>query len=477
MRKTKLAFPKPFEGKPRINAAGIYGASPGKEILYKIPVTGQRPINFSAKLPDGIKIDENGIIRGKLAEGEYHATISAENELGAHTKEIIFKIKKDGVCLTPLMGWTSWNAFRDKISSEVILDAAKLLVDEGLSEYGYSYVNIDSNWQGEYGGEFFAIMPGDNFPDMKALCDKIHAMGFKCGIYGTPMVRSFGVGDTIPGCTRGESDEKWRKTYFGIGKEHYEENNVKQWTAWGFDYLKYDWCPCDTENADLMRKALSKSERDFAFCVTTTAVWEKRDYWKENCTSWRQNIDSDDVWETVCEVCFGCDRWLPHGGEGHFFDLDMLEVGYFMDKECRLTEDEQLLAFTARVIFPSPIQISCDLKKLTDFDRAMFCNEEVIAVNQDALCKGAVCVFEEKTVNSSYETERHIKIYEKELSDGEKAIAIFNLGNTEEAFEIIADGALRDLWAKEDISSDTISSHPHGVRLVKSGKSTQAKLL
>ena len=71
MRNTKIAFPKPFEGVPHINASAIYGAAPGKEILYKIPVTGERPLKFSAKLPAGLKISEKGIISGRLAEGEY----------------------------------------------------------------------------------------------------------------------------------------------------------------------------------------------------------------------------------------------------------------------------------------------------------------------------------------------------------------------------------------------------------------------
>ena len=59
---TKLAKPDKFnEGAPKINAAPIFGASPCKEILYKIPVTGERPIIFTANLPQGLTISENGI--------------------------------------------------------------------------------------------------------------------------------------------------------------------------------------------------------------------------------------------------------------------------------------------------------------------------------------------------------------------------------------------------------------------------------
>lgn len=58
----------------------------------------------------------------------------------------------------------------------------------------------------------------------------------------------------LPGCTRGEPDPAFPPTMGGIGKEHHEKQNVRQWAAWGFDYLKYDWDPCDPINADLMKK-------------------------------------------------------------------------------------------------------------------------------------------------------------------------------------------------------------------------------
>ena len=56
MPHTKIAIAKPFEGAPKINMCDHYGASPGKPILLKIPVTGQRPINYTAEnLPDGLR--------------------------------------------------------------------------------------------------------------------------------------------------------------------------------------------------------------------------------------------------------------------------------------------------------------------------------------------------------------------------------------------------------------------------------------
>lgn len=470
---TKIAQPKPFhQGKPQIHAPAIYGAGPGRPVLYRIPATGQRPMTFTADLPEGLTINNEGIITGTAAEGEYPVTITAENPLGKDCCRILFKIAPRAICQTPLLGWTSWNAYATKVSQALILKTAKLLRSTGLAEYGYQYINIDSEWQGAYGGEFDAVQPNEKFPDMKALCDEIHSLGLKCGIYSSPMVRCFGYTNPLPGCTRGELDSEFLGAVRGIAKEHCEENNVRQWCAWGFDYLKYDWRPTDRKNAARMREALDKADRDFALAYTINAIYEHRDFWMNNASSWRDNKDAGDDWNQLKELCFGCDKWLGTSSPGHFFDLDMLEGGYMglFERFSQLTQDEQLLGYTARVIFPSPIQISCDLEKLTDFDIAMLCNEEVIAVNQDALCKNAICAEEYKTFRKDYIIQTHIKRYEKELADGKTAIAVFNLGNTTETVTLTADNA-RDLWAKENLTGEsgklTLTLAPHTVRLLK----------
>ena len=470
--KTKIAKRCKFnQGTPKIQAPGIYGAGPGHPILYRIPVLGQRPMEFAANLPDGLEIDSEGIIRGTADEGTYLVKITAQNALGSDEKTIRFVIAPRGVCQTPLMGWTSWNAFVEKISQDRILQMAKLLRTTGLAEYGYQYVNIDSEWQGAYGGELDAIQPNEKFPDMKKLCNDIHALGLKCGIYSTPMMNAFGRTRGMPGCTRGEMNMEFIESARGIAYEHCEENNVKQWCQWGFDYLKYDWRPCDVKNAELMRNALDGADRDFGLSITVKATFEDREYWKLNCSSWRDNRDSEDNWDRLTEICFGCDKWLGHSSLGHYFDLDMLEIGVMelMEGRSKLSEDEQLVGYTARVIFPSPIQISCDLSQLTEFELDMLCNEEVIAVNQDSLGMSAVCVWEEKTCAYDYSLQKHMKVYEKQLSDGRKAVAIFNLGNTVESYCVNGSKA-RDLWAKEDLASENdtvvLQLHPHTVRLI-----------
>jgi alpha-galactosidase len=265
-------------------------------------------------------------------------------------------------------------------------------------------------------------------------------------------------------------DMRYRTVFYGVGLEHHEGVNARQWAEWGFDYLKYDWTPCDVENADLMKRELLSTDRDFAFCVTVKAELRDVEYWRKNCTSWRNNTDSADTWEVFKDICFGYDHMLPYAKKGHYFDLDMLEVGYMFDHRCALSESEQMMAFTVRAIFPSPIQLSLDFSKLTDFEYALICNEEVIAVNQDELCLGAVCLSEEKSCSPDGKLQKHIKIYSKTLADGTSAVAVFNIGSTSERISIPAAYA-RDLWQKRDeIVADgeiSILTEPHTVRLFK----------
>ena len=49
--------------------------------------------------------------------------------------------------------------------------AADGLVRTGLAAHGYSYVNIDSCWQGSRGGPLNAIQPNRKSPDMRSLAD------------------------------------------------------------------------------------------------------------------------------------------------------------------------------------------------------------------------------------------------------------------------------------------------------------------
>ena len=169
---------------PRINGPRVYGERQGAEFLYRIPATGVRPMNFSAKgLPKGLKLDqESGIIRGSVRKsGTYNVILVAENALGKAEKELRIVIG-ERIALTPPLGWNSWNCWGNSVSQELMQESADAMVSSGLADYGWTYINIDDGWQGLRGGKYNAIQSNGKFPDMKGLGEHIHALGLKFGI-------------------------------------------------------------------------------------------------------------------------------------------------------------------------------------------------------------------------------------------------------------------------------------------------------
>lgn len=173
---------------PRINGPKVTAARPGADFLYRIPATGIRPMTFAVEgLPKGLKLDQTtGIITGKVKKaGTYKVTLKATNSLGTNEKELRIVIG-DRATMTPPLGWNSWNCWGNLVSQELVESSAKAMVESGLADYGWSYINIDDGWQGVRGGKYNAIQPNSKFPDMKALGDYIHSLGLKFGIYSTP---------------------------------------------------------------------------------------------------------------------------------------------------------------------------------------------------------------------------------------------------------------------------------------------------
>ncbi len=145
-----------------------------------------------ANLPDGLQVDhETGQITGSLAQrGTYRVTLRAENAVG-HAERELRIVVGDELLLTPLLGCNTWGGWGAKVTDANLRAAAKAMVDTGLINHGWQYINIDDGWQGHRGGPYNAIQPNERFPDMKALCEYIHSLGLKAGIYSTPWTTSY----------------------------------------------------------------------------------------------------------------------------------------------------------------------------------------------------------------------------------------------------------------------------------------------
>lgn len=483
---------------PRINGAKIYGARPGSDFLYKVAATGDRPMTFSAEnLPKGLKIDSGtGVITGKVKKaGTYNVTLKAANSLGEATREFRIVIGEK-IALTPPMGWNSWNCWGNTVSHEKVMASAKAILESGLADYGWSYINIDDGWQGLRGGKENAIQPNVKFPDMKGLVDSLHTMGFKVGIYSGPWVATYAAHIGTQ-CDNADGTYEWvkkglvnenyrmvdpsgeltREKLWYSGKYSFAAQDARQWAEWGFDYLKYDWNPHDWYSMKEMHDELEKCGRDIVYSLSNSALLPLADEYVKYANCWRTTGDIRDNWKSISGIGFGRNSsWAPYSGPGHWPYGDMMVIGNVgwgrKYHYTNLTPDEQYTHVTLWAMQASPLLIGCDMAVADKFTKSLLCNNEVIDINQDPLGYAATKIYG----NSSYAT------YFKPLEDGSLAIAMFNLSETTQkigfkprAIGIIGDKIIvRDVWRQKDVAEITNDRDrfdadvpPHGVVLVR----------
>ena len=140
----------PEKPAPQFNGADIWGVRPGHPVLFRIPVSGERPMSFTAKdLPAGVTLDPAKGILGGVApakKGDYDITVVAKNANGSAEKVIRLAVG-DTIALTPPMGWNSWNVWCYRLTAEHAMASAKALQDSGLGDHGWAYVNLDDWWE------------------------------------------------------------------------------------------------------------------------------------------------------------------------------------------------------------------------------------------------------------------------------------------------------------------------------------------
>jgi alpha-galactosidase len=97
----------------------------------------------------------------------------------------------------------------------------------------------------------------------------------------------------------------------------------------------------------------------------------------------------------------------------------------------------------------APLLIGCDLERLDAFTLNLLSNDEVLAINQDALGRSAHRV---ATLGS-------VDVYRKQLEDGGIALGYFNRGETPQTFPVRleslwlgASPRVRDVWRQKDLA-------------------------
>lgn len=357
---------------------------------------------------------------------------------------------------TPPMGWMTWNLFQGDISDKLIRETADAMVEGGYVDAGYKYIFIDDLWQGGRDVHNNMIPDPKKFPNgIKALADYVHSKGMKLGIYSDAAQLTCGG---------------WTAS---LG---FEEQDARTFASWGIDYLKYDYCnaPIDSATARqryrTMADALSKSGRDIALGI---CEWGQRqcEEWCEEVGGqlWRTTYDVRDMWKDVTneggmgilDIVNITSPLSSYACKGQWPDMDMLVVGLhgvsgpssaLGGKGC--TQAEYQTQMSLWCMFSSPLAMTNDMRKVSEEDRRILLNREVIAINQDPLGKVA-----ERKVN----TDTH-QIFVRPLADGSYAVALLNVSDA--PLTLTADFAklglsgkytVRDLWQHRDIAKNAKS--------------------
>jgi len=357
--------------------------------------------------------------------------------------------------LGPPMGWASWNSFAGTITYSIIKAQADAFVSNGLKAAGYQFVNIDEGWwQGTRDSSGNITTIAADWPGgMQAIADYIHGLGLKAGIYTD--AGKDGCGYYYP---------TGRPAAPGSGSEGHYDQDFLQFSKWGFDFVKVDWCGGSAEGIDAktaytaisnsIQKATAQTGRQMVFSVCD---WGNQSPW-----NWAPSIST--MWRTSGDIIYyggtaDMNRVLPNfdsalhptaQSPGHYNDPDMLIVGM---TGFSLAQNRTHMALWA--ISGAPLLAGNKLDSMSADTKSVLTNSEVIAIDQDPLAKQGVKVAD----------TGGLQVYSRVLSGTDRR-AVLLLNRTTSAATITARFAdlglgttatVRDVWAATDLGSKTTS--------------------
>lgn len=374
----------------------------------------------------------------------------------------------------PLMGWSSWNAYMVDISDSIITHQADLMVEKGLKDAGYRYVNIDDGFFGYRDERGYMVPHPERFPKgpegMRALVDHIHSLGLKAGIYSD-------AGDNTCGSS-------YNHDLNGLGAGLYGHDVVdaeRYFNEWDFDFIKLDYC--GGQNLKLDPEERYREIRRVIDSVATRHIrinvcrWNFPGTWVNGIgDSWRISADIRPVWKSI-KYIVGKNLYLSaYAGNGNYNDMDMLAVGYnikpspFWEEGLGLSYTEEEAHFGIWCIMSSPLLLGCDIEYIPEETMKIITNPELIAINQDRLGLQAHVV---QHVGETY-------VFAKDILEkwgNTRAVALYNPADTSMRFtltpeEIEMTGALtvRDLNLNADLgecSSIEMTLPPHSAKILK----------
>ena len=281
----------------------------------------------------------------------------------------------------PTMGWSSWNTFGVNINENLIRQQAAAMVSKGLRACGYLYINIDDGYFGGRDPETgHLLVHPTRFPNgLKGVVDYIHTKKLKAGIY------SDAGRNTCGSMFNGDAIGK------GVGLYGHDQQDADFFfKELDFDFIKVDFCGGSYyHNEDHL--VLNERQRYTAIAEAirntgrtdvrmNACRWAYPGTWINDVAfSWRTTGDINDSWESVRNIIKENLYLSAYCYDGHYNDMDMLEVGR------SLSTEEDKTHFGLWCIMSSPLLIGCNLSNIKDTPLALLKNKDLIALNQDSL--------------------------------------------------------------------------------------------
>ncbi len=510
-----IARPVPTPA-PHIHPPAVVGIRTGTPLLWTVPVTGDRPLKFSAKgLPNGLTLNTGtGVFTGIVAaEGDYPVQVTVQNGAGRDKRTIHFVVGS-AVAATPPMGWNSYDCFGDSVTEAETLANARY-IEAHLLPYGWDNVVVDYRWYDAFTHannsqtKAFApltmdangrLLPAPNrFPSaaeghgFKALADKVHGLGLKFGIHIMRGIPRNAVTANLPiegsnfraaEAANTQDTCPWCPDMYGVrgntpaGRAYYD-SLFRLYAAWGVDFVKMDdtSSPYHTDEIEAVHDAIGKCGRSIVYSLSPgeTPV-EQGKHVAGHANMWRGLGDLWDNWNDLNHAFEVGARWPAFVGPGHWPDPDMLPLGRLSvggrsvgaDRQSQLTKPEQMTLISLWSLLPAPLMVGADLPANDPWTLDLLTNPEVLAVDQDSLGAPGRPIF----------SKDEWQVWSREMADGSRIIGLFNRGDFDDVVEITASDlgltgryTIRDLWQGKDLGNFTgqltTKIPPHGVALFR----------
>jgi alpha-galactosidase len=383
------------------------------------------------------------------------------------------------------MGYNTWNDLGcDNMNEQNIKAVADAIVEKGLAQAGFEYLNLDDCWMSKDRDSAGRLQGDlDRFPSgIKSLADYVHSKGLKFGIYS----------------------DRGTLTCAGYPASYQNEAlDAQTFADWGVDYLKEDNCNAQGGADDkdvafaqfgLMRDSLNATGRPIFFSVCGGGgnhPWDDITFFGTDergggvlGNSWRISADVTE-WQT-CQMAARIDIGLGGlVGAGSFNDPDML-LGTNSASTRYLGQVRSRTQFNLWAVLTAPLLLGSNIVDMNAFDVETYTNAEVIAVNQDELVVQGTRVRVYEVIAPTVSTS----VWARRLADGSVAVVFMN--NLAYSYQVTCDSEcwnalpfvsgtqldVRDLWAHAPASQPTaVSGQDYVVQVGGNGGSEMFRMI